>query len=104
MSLLPLPALNAAVGREAWSLRRLGEGCIFVVASSLIETSLESYSKALVTERLTPRFPFLPDDWDVLFIGEIEAGTTVGDDEGPTAVGRSGFCRRLGFFPPPAGG
>lgn len=102
--LCPIPALNAAVGREAWSWWRLGEGYNSVVASSLVEPSVEAYSKALVEERLTPRFSFFLGNSDEFLFSEIEADVTVGDNKDSTAVGGSGFWRRLRFFRPPAGG
>lgn len=95
----PIATFGVAVGREASGRGRLAEGFASVVAWSTVASS----PNALLSERLTPRVGFLLSDSAEFLTGDVKAGTTVGDDEDPSAGGVGGF-RRLGSFRPLAGG
>lgn len=69
------------------------EEFFFVVIFSSVLWSDVSSSNALLCERLTPRIGFFLCGFDELFADDVEADTTVDDDE------ETGFLRRCSFFP-----
>lgn len=89
-----MAALGVAVRREA-----LAEECVFVFVFSFVASS----SKALLCERLAPRVGFFLGDSNEFSADDVEADTTAGVDEDPTAVESSGF-RGPCFFRPLLGG
>lgn len=95
----PIATFGVGAGREAWGWGRFVEGFASVVTSSTVASS----PNAVLSERLTPRVGFLLSDSAEFLTGDVKAGTTVGDDEDPSAGGVGGF-RRLSSFRPLAGG